>query len=85
MHEKGEAHEIPRSGPAQLHRLRDLIQQGDAEGFAKELNLDSSEIRQWFAHGFRDDGYGAKVIQAIGTFVLNGILTTSNRESRARG
>lgn len=84
MHETGEAHAVPH-GPAQLHRLKDLIQRGDAEGFAKELNLDSNETRQWFEHGFTADGYGAQVIQAIGTLVLYGILTTSSRAGRAHG
>jgi hypothetical protein len=85
VNEKEEPHDVPRSTPAQLHRLRDLIQRGNAEGFAKELNLDSNETREWFEHGFTAEGYGAKVIQAIGTFVLNRILITSNRESRAHG
>jgi hypothetical protein len=85
VNESKEAHDVPRNAPAQLHRLRDLIQRGDAEGFAKELNLDSNETREWFKHGFTAEGYGAKVTQAIGTFVLNRILTTSSRESRAHG
>lgn len=85
MHEKREAHESPPSAPAQLHRLRDLLQRADAEGFAKELNLDPHETRQWFEQGFPAEGYGATVIQALGTLVLGSIVTTSHGDSRAHG
>jgi hypothetical protein len=86
MHEQGEAHRSSRLAPAQLHRLRDLLQQGDVEGFANELNLDVHQTRQWFDEGFRQDGYGAEVIKVLGTLVLRTILTTSgDRNEHAHG
>lgn len=86
MHQQGEAPESSRLAPAQLHRLRDLLQQGDAEGFANELNIDVHQTRQWFDEGFRQDGYGAEVIRALGTLVLTRILTTSrDRNEHAHG
>jgi hypothetical protein len=86
VHERGEAHQSSRLAPAQLHRLRALLQQGDAEGFANELNLDVHQSRQWFDEGFRQDGYGATVIKAVGTLVLTRILTTSrDRNEHAHG
>jgi hypothetical protein len=85
VHENGKAHELPRSAPAQLHRLTDLVQRGDAEGFAQELNLDPHETQQWFEQGFTAEGYGATVIQAVGTLVLRRIVIPSKGESRAHG
>lgn len=86
MHEQGEAHRSSRLAPAQLHRLRDLLQQGDAEGFAHELNLDVHQTRQWFDEGFTKDGYGAEVIKALGTLVLTRILTPArDNEGHAHG
>lgn len=74
MQDKGESRESSRHGPAQLHRLRDLLQRRDAEGFATELNLDPTETRLWFDRGFGHDGYGAEVVRAVGTLVLERIL-----------
>lgn len=51
----------------QLGKLRELMQQGDAESFARELNLDAARTREWFAQGFTEDGYGVDVIKALGT------------------
>jgi len=86
MHGKGEAHELSRSAPAQLHHLRSLVQQADAESFAKELNLDPHRTRQWFKQGFPHEGYGAEVINALGALVLMRIVaTTRDREEHAHG
>lgn len=86
MHERGEAHQSSQLAPAQLHRLRDLVKQRDAEGFANELNLDVHQTREWFDEGFRQDGYGAEVIRTLGTLVLTRILTTSrDRNEHAHG
>lgn len=86
MHEQGEADRSSRLAPAQLHRLRDLVKQGDAEGFANELNLDVDQTRQWFDEGFRQDGYGAEVIKALGTLVLTRMLTTArDKNEHAHG
>ena len=82
MHQEGE-HEPARSGPVQLHRARQLLQQGDAEGFAKELDLEPRRTREWFEHGFPHDGYGADVIRALGTLVLTRILAV--KEGGAHG
>ena len=83
MHEKSEAHDSARTGPAQLHRLRDLLQHRDAEGFASELRLDAHKTRQWFDRGFTQEGYGAEIIQALGTLVLTRMLiTTGAREDQ---
>ncbi len=79
-------HQSSRLAPARLHRLRDLIKEGDAEGFANELNLDMHQTRQWLDEGFRQHGYGAEVIRALGTLVLTRILTTSrDRNEHAHG
>ena len=48
MHQSGPAEQRGLSGPAQLHRLRELLQRGDAETFARELNLDSQQTARWF-------------------------------------
>jgi len=86
VHQQGEAPESSRSAPAQLHRLRSLLQQGDAEGFARELNLDADKTRQWFARGFTQNGYGAEVIKALGALVLTRIVAPAgNREGHAGG
>jgi hypothetical protein len=74
VHRNGDAHESSRTAPAQLHRLKNLLQRGDAAGFASELNLDPVQTREWFARGFTQDGYGADVITAMGTLVLTRIL-----------
>lgn len=85
MHGKDEAHES-RSAPKQLHHLRDLVQQDDAEAFANELNLDPGRTREWFDQGLTNEGYGAEVIKALGTLVLTRILTpVRNREEHAHG
>jgi hypothetical protein len=86
MHGKGEAHESPRTAPKQLHHLRNLVQQDDAEAFANELNLDPGRTRQWFDQGFTQEGYGAEVIRALGTLVLTRIFSTArDREGHAHG
>lgn len=86
MLEKGEAHELSRTAPKQLHHLRSLVQQGDAEAFANELKLDAGRTRQWFEQGFRREGYGADVIMALGILVFTGIVTTMpDREGHAHG
>ena len=84
MHAKHEAPESPHTAPKQLHHLRDLVQQGEAEAFANELNLDPRRTREWFDQGLTTDGYGAEVIKAVGTIVLTKILATS-RERHAHG
>jgi hypothetical protein len=58
----------------QLHRLRNLVQQGDADAFANELKLDPVRTGQWFDQGFTLEGYGAEVTKAIGILVLTKIL-----------
>ncbi|MCA1853165.1 MAG: class I SAM-dependent methyltransferase [Beggiatoa sp.] len=60
-----------------LHHLRNLVQQGNAEAFAKELNLDPGRTRIWFDRGFTHQGYGTEVTKALGAYVLDEILTTS--------
>jgi hypothetical protein len=86
VHEQGERLRASRQGPAQLHRIKELVQRGEAERFANELNLDAQQTRQWFDEGFRQDGYGAEVIRALGTLVLTRILTTSrDRNDQAHG
>jgi hypothetical protein len=83
VHGKGEVHESSRSAPVQLHHVRNLLQRGDAEGFATELNLDPRRTRQWFEQGFPHEGYGADVIRALGTLVL-GRIVASKRQRRTR-
>jgi hypothetical protein len=86
VREQGDGLGASRQGPAQLHRIKELVQRGDAEGFANLLNLDAHQTRQWFDEGFRQDGYGAEVIRALGTLVLTRILTTSrDRNDQAHG
>ncbi len=86
MHANEEAHESSRTAPKQLHHLRSLVQQGDAEAFANELNLDPDQTRQWFEQGPTHDGYGADVIRALGNLVLTGILVTArDTEGHADG
>jgi hypothetical protein len=86
MHGRHEGPESPKSGPKQLHHLKDLVQQGDAEAFANELNLDPRRTREWFDRGLTTEGYGAEVIKAIGTLVLTRILTTiHDREKHVHG
>ena len=60
-----------------LHHLRNLVQRGNAEAFAKELNLDPGRTRTWFDQGFTHQGYGTEVTKALGAYVLDEILTTS--------
>jgi hypothetical protein len=55
-----------------------LLRRGDAQEFASELNLDSGQTRQWFDGGFRQDGYGAEVVRALGTLVLTQVLRTAD-------
>lgn len=86
MHDGGEPQESSRTAPKQLHHLRNLVQQGDAEAFAHELNLDPSRTREWFDHGFTREGCGTQVIHALGSLVLTRILTTSrDRNEHAHG
>lgn len=85
MHREGEAQDPTRTAPAQLHRLRSLVEQGDAEGFAKGLNLDAGQTRQWFDDGFPHEGYGAEVLRALGTLVLSRIVAKRERAGRAHG
>ena len=79
MHETEPAQERGASGPTQLHRLRELLQRGDAEAFARELNLDPDETARWFEGGFATDGYGAEALTALGLLVLRRMLLTSPR------
>jgi hypothetical protein len=65
-----------RTAPAQLHRLKTLLQRREAEAFANELNLDPEQIRDWFARGLTHEGYGAEVSKAIGTLVLSRLVAT---------
>jgi hypothetical protein len=58
-------------------RLRSLVQQGDAEGFARELGLDPNRTRDWFEQGLAQEGYGADVIGAVGTHMLK-LLTSAH-------
>jgi hypothetical protein len=67
-----------------LEHLRNLVQQDDAEGFAKAMKLDPAQTRQWFDQGFTEEGYGADVIRTLGTHVLKA-LTSGNREGDAHG
>jgi hypothetical protein len=88
MHGKGMAHELPPNAPTQVHleHLRKWVQQGDAEAFAKALNLDPGRTRQWFDQGFTHEGYGAEVMKALGTLALMKIFATaSHREGHAHG
>jgi hypothetical protein len=65
-------------------RLRKLVQQGDAEGFAGTMNLDPLRTRHWFAEGFPPDGYGEEVIVAMGTHMLK-VLTSPHEERDENG
>ena len=56
-----------------LEHLRNLGQQGNAEAFVTELNLDPGRTRTWFDQGFTHQGYGTEVIKALGTYVLGEI------------
>ena len=79
MHETETGQERGVSGPVQLHRLRELLQQDDAEAFARELNLDPRETARWFESGFAADGYGAEVVKALGLLVLQRMVLTPPR------
>jgi hypothetical protein len=68
-----------------LEHLRNLVQQGDAEAFASELNLDPGRTRQWFDQGFTHEGYGAEVIRALGTYIMKALTNTRDRGGHARG
>ena len=86
MHQTGPAHERGLSGPAQLHRLRELLQRGDADTFARELDLDSQQTARWFESGFGPDGYGSEVVKALGVLVLQRMLLSApQRKDDARG
>lgn len=80
MHETGLARAGGMSGPAQLHRLREGVQRGDADVFARELNLDPHETARWFEEGFGAGGYGAEVVKALGLLVLQRMVLTSPRK-----
>lgn len=67
-----------------LEHLRNIVQQGDAEGFAKELNLDPGRTREWFDLGFRQEDYGAEVIRTLGAHVLKA-LTSKHGAGDAHG
>jgi hypothetical protein len=58
-----------------LEHLRNLVQQGDAEGFARVMGLDPVRTRQWFADDFPQEGYGKEVIVAIGAHVLKALTS----------
>lgn len=64
-----------------MEHLRNLVQDGDAEGFANAMDLDPGRTRQWFDQGFTHEGYGAEVIRALGTHILKG-LTTQHKGGR---
>jgi hypothetical protein len=69
-----------------LHHLRELIRQRNAETFALELSLDPSLTRKWFDEGFTHEGYGAEVIKALGSHVLDRmILLTSGHGGNSGG
>jgi hypothetical protein len=61
-----------------------LVQQRDAGAFAKALNLDPDQTRQWFQLGFTQEGYGAEVIRALGTHMLK-VLTSTRDGGDAHG
>jgi hypothetical protein len=67
-----------------LEHLRNLVQQGDAEGFARAIGLDPVRTRQWFDQGFTQEGYGDEVIKALGTHVMKA-LTSPHEEGDAHG
>ena len=67
-----------------LQRLRKLVQQGDAEGFARAMGLDAVQTRQWFAEGFPQEGYGKEVVVAVGSHVLKA-LTSPHEEHDEHG
>ena len=87
MSAQGTAHELPPTAThLHLPHLRKMVQQGDAEAFAKALNLNPGQTRQWFEQGFTHHGYGAEVIRALGTLVLMKIFApSSDREGHAHG
>lgn len=64
-----------------LEHLRELVQKGDADRFARELGLDPRQTRQWFDQNFTTEGYGAEVIRVLGTHVVKA-LTTAHDEHR---
>jgi hypothetical protein len=69
-----------------LEHLGNLVQQRNAEAFAKELNLDPGRTRTWFDQGFTHQGYGTEVTKALGAYVLDEILTTTrDRGGHAHG
>ena len=68
-----------------LEHLGNLGQQGNAEAFATELNLDPGLTRTWFDKGFTRQGYGTEVIKALRAYVLDEILTTNARRGDAHG
>ncbi len=65
-----------------MHRfdhLRMLVQQGEAEAFARELNLDPRLTRQWFDHGFPQEDYGTEVIKVLGAHMLKALTAKGKR------
>lgn len=68
-----------------LECLRNLSQQANASAFAMELNLDPGRTRTWFDQGFTRQGYGTEVIKALGSYVLDEILTNNTRRGEAHG
>lgn len=67
-----------------MEHLRNLVQQGDAEGFARAVDLDPVRTRQWFERGFPQEGYGQEVIVAVGSHVVKA-LTSPHEERNAHG
>lgn len=67
-----------------LEHLRNLVQQGDAEGFARAMDLDPVRTRQWFELGFSHEGYGREVIISLGTHVLKA-LTSPHEQGDIHG
>jgi len=65
-------------------RLRNLVAQGDADTFAKELKLDPDQTRQWFDQGFPQAGYGTEIIRVLGTHMLK-VLTSARGRGGAHG
>jgi hypothetical protein len=60
-------------------RLMSLVQRGDADGFAKELDLDPDRTRQWFEQGCTQAGYGAEVIRTLGAHMLKVLTRTRDK------
>lgn len=63
-----------------MEHLRNMVQQGDAEGFARAVGLDPVRTLQWFELGFPQEGYGQAVAIAVGSHVVKA-LTSRHHDS----